>query len=344
MTMEKNSNVNGMVSVSNLVRVLTGYMGRYELTGREVAKVKPEQGFWMHKMVESLIGEELASFWALNKAFWAFEGAENLISTDMVEAVQASYHEEEIHGLLARQKDIEFQIEERKEIVTQMINLKNAIKKVAKGAWCTLDSKEKDAMEKACDSMSKSLETAKQVLRDQVKDFDELCAELAQNHSLLDDQSEVSAIHEALEGFVDCLTLDQMITILEVVDSLKGSTDKKKEIKLSLLARLSYQAPQGGWGEDYARLLAWFKTRKEDMSQVVEIESNGHIGLNEDSMIEGLDARRRAEKLIAKGVPSSEALARVIFGKNFEKEFYRDETDMAEDESVDEVLGRLFVA
>jgi hypothetical protein len=342
--MEKNSNVNGMVSVSNLVRVLTGYMGRYELTGREVAKVKPEQGFWMHKMVESLIGEELASFWALNKAFWAFEGIEDLTSTNMVEAVQASYHEEEIHGLLSGQKGIEFQIEERKEIVTQMINLKNAIKKVAKGAWCTLDSKEKDAMEKACDSMSKSLETAKQILKDQVKDFDELCAHEAQNHSLLDDQSEVSAIHEALEGFVDKLTLDQMITILDVVDSLKGSTDKKKEIKLALLYRLNRQAPQGGWGDDYARLLNWYKTKCEEESQVVEIEINGHVSLNEDDMIEGLDARRRAQKLMDKGLSSWEALARSIFGRNFEKEFYRDETDMEEGESVDEVLGRLFVA
>jgi hypothetical protein len=260
----------------------------------------------------------------------------------MVEAVQASYHEEEIHGLLSGQKDIEFQIEERKVILHGMLAMKKAIIKIAKGAWCTLDKQEKYYMDKAVKSVVKSAGTALQILKDQVKDFDELCAHEAQDHSLLLNQSEVSSLHEALEGFVDKLTLDQMITILEVVDSLKGSTDKKKEIKLSLLARLSYQAPQGGWGEDYARLLAWFKTRKEDMSQVVEIESNGHIGLNEDSMIEGLDARRRAEKLVAKGIPSSEALARVIFGRNFEKEFYRDETDMAEGESVDEVLDGLF--
>lgn len=342
--MEKNSNVNGSVSVSNLVRVLTGYMGRYELTGKEVAMPKVEKGFWMHKMVESLIGEELASFWALNKAFWAFEGIEDLTSTNMVEAVQASYHEEEIHGLLSGQKDIEFQIEERKVVVASMIALKNTIKKIAKGAWCTLDKEEKYYMQKACDAVSKSLETAKQVLRDQVKDFDELCAHEAQDHSLLPNQSEVSSLHEALEGFVDKLTLDQMITILDVVDSLKGSTDKKKEIKLALLNRLNYQAPQGGWGEDYARLLAWFKTRKEDMSQVVEIESNGHIGLDEDAMIAGIDARARVERLIAQGIGADEAIGRTLFGRRYEEEFLRDETDMSPEETVDEVLGSLFVA
>ena len=249
-----------------------------------------------------IISASMESFWARVQDFWTREEHENLIQTNIVDALEVAYWEEEVYGLLHGQRGREEEISRKRAVMAEVLPIKKEIQNTAKKAWEVLDNQDREDLKWNVQKVEEAWKTMQEALREEIKELDKAVNQIGQQYELLPENEKQVFMDAIEEGFLTSLSLERLIALIDWVDEPEASflsfTDKKK-VKLGCFARLHHFAPKGEWEEDYKGLLGWWKLQQEnalDLGQ--EIESHGDVPFSsEDEIIAAIDANRRYNDL-----------------------------------------------